>query len=389
MNSLALRADPRLVDVGRGAHDAVGDHAGVGDADAVRSSRNRGRRRRWSWRPRRGWPAAGSASLNRSPISWPVSRSTMPPLTPLPPTSMPNPRRCEPPLDSAAGIGGGHGAPRRGWRCDALHTLVARGLLWWRAGATGERHCAAIERVTDSTSIRPSCAPSPNGWRPRRRQFVAAPSRGGVRRRTAARIRRSAVRAKSTPDRPGHHRRHRDRARCCATGWPNCGPVSTVLGEEGGGPTRRRPPTAVDLGARPDRRHGQLRLRACPPTRCRWPSRSTDCRWPVRSPTSSTGAVYSAALGPWARTCVATARRRRCAAADVDELSMALVGTGFGYAPRAAASAGGGARRAAAGGARHAADRVGGARSVHGRRGPAGRVLRGRRSTCGTGPPAR
>src|SRR6185312_7126052 len=52
-----------------------------------------------------GVAGCGVASLKRSPISRPVSRSTTPPLTPLPPTSTPNPLRCEPPsvLGSAAG----------------------------------------------------------------------------------------------------------------------------------------------------------------------------------------------------------------------------------------------------------------------------------------------
>src|ERR1700761_7707926 len=35
----------------------------------------------------------GVSSLTRSPRSWPVSRSTMPPLIPLPPTSTPKPLR--------------------------------------------------------------------------------------------------------------------------------------------------------------------------------------------------------------------------------------------------------------------------------------------------------
>src|SRR4030081_964604 len=38
-----------------------------------------------------GW---GVRSLTPAPTNSPVSRSTIPPLIPLPPTSMPNPRRC-------------------------------------------------------------------------------------------------------------------------------------------------------------------------------------------------------------------------------------------------------------------------------------------------------
>ncbi|CKQ38299.1 Uncharacterised protein [Mycobacterium tuberculosis] len=38
-----------------------------------------------------GVAGCGVSSLIRSPISWPVSKSTIPPLMPLPPTSMPKP----------------------------------------------------------------------------------------------------------------------------------------------------------------------------------------------------------------------------------------------------------------------------------------------------------
>lgn len=86
-------ADPGLVDVGRGLHHAMGDDAGVGDPEWAGpverlddlgdglGHRGRGGRLRVS-------------SLTRSPINCPVSRSTILPLMPLPPTSTPNARRA-------------------------------------------------------------------------------------------------------------------------------------------------------------------------------------------------------------------------------------------------------------------------------------------------------
>ena len=48
---------------------------------------------------------------------------------------------------------------------------------------------------------------------------------------------------------------------CCATGWPNCGPASMSSARRAAAaPDGSR--RAVDLGGRPDRRHGELRLRA-------------------------------------------------------------------------------------------------------------------------------
>lgn len=46
------------------------------------------------------------------------------------------------------------------------------------------------------------------------------------------------------------------------------------------------------------------------------------------------GDVYSAALGRGAQVTTAVGGRRRLRCNDVDDLSMALVGTGFGYAPQ-------------------------------------------------------
>ena len=110
-------------------------------------------------------------------------------------------------------------------------------------------------------------------------------------------------------------------------------PGDPVLGEEGGGPTDSRSPRRRrHLGARPDRRDGQLRLRHTRLTRCRWPRRWAVCRWPVRSPTSARARCIRPALGLGAHVQVPADRRRlRCT--DVSELSMALLGTGFGYSP--------------------------------------------------------
>ena len=61
------------------------------------------------------------------------------------------------------------------------------------------------------------------------------------------------------------------------------------------------------------------------------------------------GRVYSAAIGLGAHVTDADGTTAlRCA--DVDDLSMALLGTGFGYAPGAPRQAGGAAGAAAAGG---------------------------------------
>ena len=97
-----------------------------------------------------------------------------------------------------------------------------------------------------------------------------------------------------------------------------------------------------------------------------------------------TGALYSAALGHGAhvrRAGVTTP----LAASPAVELSMSLVGTGFSYAPEQPGTAGRDPHQAASRRARHATDRLVRARSVHGGRRTARRLLRGRRARLGLG----
>src|SRR5829696_8170876 len=163
-----------------------------------------------------GW---GVGSLKRSPISSPVSRSTMPPLTPLPPTSMPNPRRCGPPL--VLGWAAGESVAviallTEAGRCDALHTLVARETSW----------VAVAQPVSDRTL---ACNGSVLRWNrdgKRRRsgpvalgggaagdgggRFCPAAAGRGIRRPPTKR--RGSGAGKEHTDRPRHGRRHRNRA---------------------------------------------------------------------------------------------------------------------------------------------------------------------------------
>jgi hypothetical protein len=64
----------------------------------------------------------------------------MPPLTPLPPTSMPNPRRCAPPLVLGAAAGESvavMSAPHRGGQVRRATHISSSGNLMWCCRATG------------------------------------------------------------------------------------------------------------------------------------------------------------------------------------------------------------------------------------------------------------
>ncbi len=164
-----------------------------------------------------------------------------------------------------------------------------------------------------------------------------APPRRGLRRSPQRGSPAPAVRAKSTPDRPRHRRRHRNRAAAARpAGRTAARRTHPRRGGRRSAPAVRR---AADVGARPDRRHGQLRLRH-PGVRGVGgrPGRRTvggRCRRQRRR----RRAVLRGAAAT-ARTCGATASTTPLRCSPVDDLSMSLVGTGFGYEPAAAATAG-------------------------------------------------
>ena len=180
--------------------------------------------------------------------------------------------------------------------CDATHTLVLReAVVRVRATVSGNLCCDKRGGRLELRSGRAALGRRAAGDRGGR--LRPAPPRRGVRRR----------RPQRDADRPGGARQeHADRSRspsstpkpsgCCATGWPSCGPASRSSARRGRLDSTARDGRS-DVGARSDRRHGELRLRDRRRTRCRWPSRSTARRSPARSPTSPTGEVYSAALG--------------------------------------------------------------------------------------------
>ena len=297
----------------------------------------------------------------------------MPPLTPLPPTSTPNPRCWEP---SSIGTGGGSFGHERS---------SVRGRQVRRQPHTSASPTSDVLRWEGdrSTPIRAAFGPSPNGSRQEAADFVR-------RRRaevfgagsSAERRARPAVRAKSTPTDPvtivdtETERLLRDRLAELRPGDP-------IVGEEEGGSAVGHARQA-DVGARPDRRDGQLRLRH---RGVRGVGRRAGRRRSVA------GAVANVADGRGllrgARRTAPTLRRDgvstplRC---NADRRPVDGVGGHrFRLRAGAASAAGRGAGPAAARRPRRAADRLLRAGSVHGGRGPARRVLRGRRARVGLG----
>ena len=256
----------------------------------------------------------------------------MPPLTPLPPTSMPKPRLADPGLGNRVTV---MAAPRR-VRADRRvpHDSGLR-----------RRDLCCDKAVTDNRP-RGTCVRWPSNW-PSRPLHSSAARRaevfGAVRPIAGcgarARARRPTRSPSSTP-RP---------SRCCGDGWRSCGPVMRSSARRAAvRPRRCRPARSPGCSTRSTAR--STSSTAFRPTRCRWPRRSTVCRWPVRSPTSARARCSRPGSGS-ARTCRDRLADAALRCTDVSELSMALVGTGFGYSPRTPGRPGRGAGRAVAAGA--------------------------------------
>ncbi len=177
----------------------------------------------------------------------------------------------------------------------------------------------------------------------------------------------TAVRAKSTPTDPvtvvdtETERLLRDRL-------AELRPGEHVLGEEGGGRSDDSAGRA-DLGARPHRRHGELRLRASPAYAVSVAvQRRRRRRWPGPSPTSPPARCTPRRVGHGAHVRRGTASRRRCGA--VGRRAVDVVG---GHRIRATRPSSGqrqarGPGDAAAAGPRRATDRLVRAGPVHGGR---------------------
>ena len=97
------------------------------------------------------------------------------------------------------------------------------------------------------------------------------------------------------------------------------------------------------------------------------------------------GRVYSAGAGLGAHVIDAATARVALRCTAVDELSMALLGTGFGYSPRRRAAQAALLSRLLPRRPRRAPDRFCRTGFVHGCRGPAGRLLRARPARLGLG----
>ena len=217
-----------------------------------------------------------------------------------------------------------------------------------------------------------------SSWPRRPRRSCGAGARVVRRRRTPDPAGRGA--GKEPPPIPGHPRGHRNRSVCCGIGSAQLRPGEPILGEEGGGGARRSRRRAV--GARPDRRNGELPLR-----------RAGLRRLGGRPGRRGVGGGRGGRRGP----ATSTPRRRvsapmtlrdgvrsRLHCSTVDDLSMAW------WAPDSATRRGGrAAGRAAgpdpAGGARCPAHWFGGAGPVPGRRRTPRRPLRARAACLGLG----
>ena len=201
-------------------------------------------------------------------------------------------------------------------------------MLWCGCRATGCDNLCCDKPVTD-IDIDPAelrsvaerlATEAADFVRRRRAEVFGGAASAGVDRHGGAR--------QEHADRPGHHRRHRNRT--AAARPAGRAAARRACPRRGGRRRRAEVATGVRPGCSTRSTARSTSSTGSRPTRCRWGCRSTDSRWPARSPTSPTGAVYSAALGHGAhvrRDGVTTPLR----CSPVDDLSMALVGTGFGY----------------------------------------------------------
>ena len=142
------------------------------------------------------------------------------------------------------------------------------------------------------------------------------------------RLGRGAV--KEHPDRPGDRGRHRDENGCCGIGLARLRPGDPILGEEGGGPADRR------------RAAGQVTWVLDPIDGTvnfvyGIPAYAVSVELQVNGVSVAGavadvvgGRVYSAATGLGAHVIDEQGTDTRCGAAPSDDLSMALLGTGFG-----------------------------------------------------------
>ena len=136
-----------------------------------------------------------------------------------------------------------------------------------------------------------------SGWR--RRQPISSGAAASRFSATPPTGRRLSGAGKEHPHRPRHRRRHRNRAAAAR-------PAGRTRGRVNASSARRkadRPAaaTGTDLGARPDRRHGQLRLRDRDLRGVGGGSARRRVAGRSRGERRSTGALYSAALGHGAR----------------------------------------------------------------------------------------